>query len=113
MFFSSRHIQEMRDSLLAISTTEWLFLACGLILGAALWLVINRKVVRRAVSRLREKGIKRNPTAFCESAMGFAIFTLNGGILYLATLLPSFFLFSFAIAGLLIGGWIAMPADYN
>ena len=113
MFFSSRHIQEMRESLLAISTTEWLFLACGLILGAALWLVINRKVVRRAVFRLREKGTKPNPTAFCESAMGFTILALNGGLLYLATLLPSYFLFSFAVTGLLIGGWIAMPADSN
>lgn len=113
MFFSSRHIQEMRASLLAISTTEWLFLICGLILGGALWLAINRKIVRKAVSRLREKGTKSNPTAFCESAMGFAILTLNGGILYLATQLPSFFLFSFAVAGLLIGGWVAMPADSN
>jgi len=113
MFFSSRHIQEMRDSLLAISTPEWLFLACGLILGTGLWLAINRKIIRRAVSRLREKGTKPNPTAFCESAMGTAILVLNIGLLYLATTLPSYFLFSFAVTGLLIGGWIAMPADSN
>jgi len=113
MFFSSRHIQKMRDSLLSISTPEWLYLAGGLMLGVALWLAINRKIVHKAVAGLRAKGIKPNPTAFCESAMGFAIFTLNGGILYLATQLPSFFLFSFAVAGLLIGGWIAMPADSN
>ena len=113
MFFSSRHIQEMRDSLLAIATTEWLFLACGLILGAALWLAINRKIVRRAVSLLREKGVHSSPTAFCESAMGAAILVFNMGLLYLATVLPSYFLFSFAATGLLIGGWVAMPADSN
>jgi|GEM_PF-841773 len=113
MFFSSRHIQEMRDSLLAISTPEWLFLACGLILGAGLWLAINRKIVRGAVSLLREKGIKPNPITFYESAMGAAILVLNSGLLYLATTLPSYFLFSFAVAGLLIGGWVAMPADSN
>lgn len=99
MFFSSRHIQEMRDSLLAIAATEWLFLACGLVLGAGLWLVVNRKIVCGAVSFLKAKGTKPNPTAFCESAMGAAILVLNGGLLYLATLLPSYFLFSFAVAG--------------
>jgi len=113
MFFSSRHIQEMRDSLLAITATEWLFLACGLILGAGLWLVINRKIIRKAVSLLKDKGTRPNPTAFCESAMGAAILVLNIGLLYLATTLPSYFLFSFAVTGLLIGGWIAMPADNN
>lgn len=113
MFFSSRHIQDMRDSLLSISTPEWLFLACGLILGIGLWLVINHKIVRRAVYLLKEKGTKPSPTAICESAMGTAILVLNIGLLYLATTLPSYFLFSFAVTGLLIGGWIALPADSN
>ena len=50
-------------------------------------------------------------TALCESAMGFVILLLNGGLLYLATLLPNYFLFAFAITGLLVGTWITMPAD--
>lgn len=111
MFFSSQHIQEMRDSLLAISSGEWFFLACGLILGACLWLLINRKVVHKVVAALQTHGSKPGSTALCESTMGFAILLINGGLLYLATLLPSFFLFSFALTGLLIGTWITMPAD--
>jgi len=111
MFFSSRHIQQMRDSLLAISFGEWFFLACGLILGACLWLLINRKIVQKVVAALQVHGAKPDPTAFCESAMGFAILLINGGLLYLATLLPSYFLLSFAITGLLVGTWITMPAD--
>jgi hypothetical protein len=111
MFFSSRHIQEMRDSLLAISSTEWFFLVFGLILGAGLWLLINRRIVRRVITILKEKGARSNPVTFCESTMGFAILVLNGTLLYLATQLPSYFLFSFAVTGLFIGGWITMPAD--
>ncbi len=111
MFFSSRHIQEMRDSLMAISSGEWARLACGLILGIVLWLLINHKVVHRAVGALRTKGIRPNPTTLCESAMGLAILFINGGLLYLATLLPSYFLFSFSLTGLLIGTWITTPAD--
>ena len=113
MFFSSRHIQEMRDGLLAVAAAEWLFLAIGLILGASLWLAINRRIVRRLVSILREKGTQPNPITLCESALGAVILAANIGLLYLATTLPSYFLFSFALSGLLIGGWIAMPADSN
>ena len=111
MFLSSRHIREIRESLLAISSGEWFFLACGLILGACLWLLVNRKVVRNVVAALKEKGIKANSATFYESAMGFTILLLNGCLLYLATMIPSFFLFSFALTGLLIGTWITMPAD--
>ena len=111
MFFSSRHIQEMRDSLLAVTAGEWFFLACGLLLGACLWLLIKQRVVLRVIGFLKEKGTRPNPTALCESAMGFVILLLNGGLLYLATLLPNYFLFAFAITGLLVGTWITMPAD--
>ena len=101
----------MRDSLLAISSGKWLFLLVGLILGACLWLGVNRRVIRRAITLLKARGTRPNPTAFCESAMGFAILALNSGLLYLATQIPSYFLFSFALAGLLVGGWVALPAD--
>ena len=111
MFFSSRHIQEMRDSLLAITSGEWFFLSVGLILGAGLWLVINRKVVRKALAALEERGVRRNPATVCESVAGLTILALNGGLLYLATQLPSYFLFSFAVTGLLVGSWIAIPSD--
>jgi len=77
MFLSSRHIREIRESLLAISSGEWFFLACGLILGTCLWVLINRKVVRKAVAALKEKGIKANSATFYESAMGFTILLLN------------------------------------
>ncbi len=101
----------MRDSLLAISSGEWAILACGLILGARLWLLVNHNVVRKAAAVLKAKGARPNPIAFYESAMGFAILFLNGGLLYLESLLSSYFLFSFAVTGLLVGGWITLPAD--
>jgi len=102
----------MRDSLLAISSGEWLFLAGGLILGTCLWLVINRNVVRRVIALLKARGTPANPMAFYESVMGFAILAFNCGLLYIATLIPSYFLFSFALTGLLVGGWVALPADH-
>ena len=101
----------MRDSLLAISSGEWLFLAVGLVLGGCLWLVITRKVVSRVVTALKARGAGTNPASLCESALGVAILVLNGGLLYLATLIPSYFLFAFALTGILLGGWVTFPAD--
>ena len=101
----------MRNSLLAISSGEWLLLAGGLILGTCLWLFINRKIIHPVILSLEERGARPNPIAFCESAMGFVMLIVNGGLLYLATQLPDYFLFSFSLAGILLGGWVALPAD--
>ncbi len=111
MIFSSRHLGDMRGRLLAITPEQWLFLMLGLLAGACVWLMFNRRVVYRVVATLKDRSITDNVIALVEGAIGGLIFVINAGLVYAATLIASFFLFAFAAVGTLVGAWIAIPAD--
>ena len=113
MIYSSRHIIEMRSQLLSITEQQWLLLALGLIAGAIVWVLFNRRIVHRIVHRLKERTFKANAIMAVEGIIGATVFVVNAALVYLATLITSFFLFSFAVMGLLIGAWITIPADFE
>jgi len=110
MIFTS-DLMRLRESLLTVTTVEWLLLALGLILGVILWGMFKRKVVRKLVRRLADRGVRENRIALVEGAIGLSIMASNTALIYLCELCWNFFLFSFAVAGLLIGAWILIPAD--
>ena len=113
MIFSSRHILEMRGRLLAITSDQWLLLAMGMIAGCVVWVLFNLRIVHRIIGRLKERTFRANAIAAVEGLIGGAVFLVNAGLVYLATLLTSFFLFSFAVVGLLVGAWITIPASFE
>lgn len=113
MIYSSRHILEMRGRFLAITWEQWLLLAMGIIAGCTVWILFNRRVVHRIISRLKAKTFKVNAIAVVEGLIGGAVLLINAGLVYLATLVTSFFLFSFAVVGLLVGAWITIPASFE
>jgi hypothetical protein len=113
MIYSSRHILEMRGQLLAITPEQWLLMVMGMITGCAVWVLVNRRIVRRIIVRLRKRTFKANAIAAVEGLIGGTIFLANAGLVYLATLITSFFLFSFAVVGLLVGAWITIPASFE
>ena len=85
----------------------------GLIVGCIVWAFFNRKIVRRCVGRLKERMFRANTIAAVEGLIGGAGFLANAGLVYVATLISSFFLFSFAVVGLLVGAWITMPPSFE
>lgn len=113
MIYSSRHILEMRGRILAITSDQWLLLAMGMIAGWAVWVLFNRRIVHRIIGRLKERTLKANAIAAVEGLLGGTVFLINAGIVYLASLINSFFLFSFAVVGLLVGAWITIPASFE
>jgi hypothetical protein len=113
MIYSSRHIIEMRSQLLSITAQQWLLLALGLIVGAIVWVLFNRRVVLRIVGRLKARTFKANAIAVVEGVIGGTVILTNAALVYLATLITSFFLFSFAAVGLMIGAWITIPASFE
>ena len=112
MIFTSDLIR-IRESLLQVTTGDWLWLFLGLILGGTFWVIFNRKVVRKLVGRLKDIGLKENPIAIVEGAVGFAVMASNAVLLYLCNLCCNFFLFSFSLIGLLVGAWILIPTNFN
>ncbi|BBO70276.1 hypothetical protein DSCA_42060 [Desulfosarcina alkanivorans] len=113
MIYSSRDILAIRSRLLAITPEQWLLLTAGLLAGGAVWVIVNRRFVRRFICRLKEKTISANGIAAVEGVIGGTVFLVNAALVYLATLVTSFFLFSFAIAGLMVGAWITIPASFE
>ena len=113
MLYSTRHLQEMRSQFLSISLEQWTLLAFGLLVGGAVWALVNRRIVHRMVNALKERTLKANAIAAVESVIGGTIFLINAGLVYVATTIASFFLFAFAIPGLLIGAWITIPASFE
>lgn len=113
MIYSSRQILEIRSQISSITSEQWLLLTLGLIMGGAVWLYFNRQIVRRVVRRLSERSFTVNAIAAVEGLIGGSIFLVNAGLVYLATLIASFFLFSFALVGLLVGAWITIPASFE
>ena len=113
MIYSSRHILEMRGRFLAITPDQWLLLVMGMIAGCVVWVLFNRRIVHRIIGRLKKKTFKANAIAAVEGLIGGTVFLFNAGLVYLATLLTSFFLFSFAVVGLLVGAWITIPASFE
>ncbi len=113
MIFSSRHILEMRGRFLAITPEQWLLLAMGVIAGCTVWVIFNRRIVHRIIGRLKQRTFKANAIAAVEGLIGGTVFLVNAGLVYLATLMTSFFLFSFAVVGLLVGAWITIPASFE
>ena len=113
MIYSSRHILEMRGRLLAISPEQWLLLAMGMIAGCAVWVLFNRRIVQRVLDRLKARTFTVNTIAAVEGLIGGTVFLVNAGLVYLATMITSFFLFSFAVVGLLVGAWITIPASFE
>ena len=113
MIYSSRYILDMRGRLLAISPEQWLLLAMGMIAGCAVWVLFNRRIVQRILNRLKERTLKANTLAAVEGLIGGTVFLVNAGLVYLATLITNFFLFSFAVVGLLVGAWITIPASFE
>jgi hypothetical protein len=65
------------------------------------------------VGNLKQRTIKANAIAAVESAIGGTVFLTNAFLVYLSTLVASFFLFAFAVAGLLVGAWITIPASFE
>jgi hypothetical protein len=113
MIYSSRDILAMRSQLLAISAEQWLLLAVGLLVGGTVWVCFNRRIVGRLIGRLKERTVTGHAIAALEGVIGGTVFLVNAGLVYLATLIASFFLFSFAVAGLLVGAWITIPASFE
>jgi len=113
MIYSSRHILEMRGRLLAITSEQWLLLAMGMTAGCVVWVLFNRRIVHRIIARLKERSFKANAIAAVEGLIGGTVFLVNAGLVYLATLIASFFLFSFAVVGLLVSAWITIPASFE
>ncbi len=113
MIFSSRHILDMRTRLLAITPEQWLFLVIGLVAGGCVWLLFNRRIVQRIVTRLKARSVKDNFIALVEGTIGGIVFIANAALVYVATLIASFFLFAFAVVGTLVGAWIAIPASFE
>ena len=56
---------------------------------------------------------KDNAIALVEGAIGSVVFAANACLVYVATLIASFFLFAFAVVGTLVGVWIAIPASFE
>ena len=113
MIFSSRHILEMRGRLLAISPEQWLLLAMGMISGCAVCVLFNRRIVQHILDRLKARTFTVNTIAAVEGFIGATVFLVNAGLVYLATLITNFFLFSFAVVGLFVGAWITIPASFE
>lgn len=113
MIYSSRHILEIRGRLLAITPDQWLLLAMGMIAGFIVWVLFNRRIVNRIIVRLKRRTFRANAIAAVEGLIGGTVFLVNAGLVYLATLVTSFFLFSFAVVGLLVGAWITIPASFE
>ena len=113
MIFSSRHSLQMRQHLLSITSEQWLLLVMGMIVGCTVWALFNRKIVRRLVGSLQERTFRANTIAAVEGLLGGAVFLANASLVYLATLISNFFLFSFAVVGLLVGAWITIPASFE
>jgi hypothetical protein len=113
MIYSSRHIMEMRNRLLAIAPEQWLMLALGLLAGGLVWVCLNRRIVGRFLRRIGERTLKANTIAAVEGMIGGAVFLFNAVLVYLATIVASFFLFAFAVGGLLVGAWITLPASFE
>ena len=113
MLVSTRPLLNMRAAFLSVSTEQWLLLALGLLLGGAAWVFISRRLVGRAIRRLNERSIGSHANAVLEGFIGGVIFLVNAGLVYLATLMASFFLFAFSVAGLLVGAWITIPASFD
>ena len=74
-------------------------------------MLFNRRIVYRIVNHLRARSTTDNTVCLVESTLGGIVFAANAGLVYLATLVASFFLFAFALAGVLVGAWITIPAD--
>ena len=113
MIYSSRHILEMRKHFLSITQEQWVLLAMGLIAGCAVWVLFNKHIVHRVVGNLKQRTLKANAIAAVEGAIGGTVFLTNAFLVYLSTLVASFFLFAFAVAGLLVGAWITIPASFE
>lgn len=113
MIYSSRHILEMRQHFLSITSEQWVLLVLGLILGLSVWVLLNKRIVHRVVGHLKQRSLKANAIAVVEGAIGSTIFLTNALLVYLSTLVASFFLFAFAVAGLLVGAWITIPASFE
>lgn len=113
MIYSSRHLLDMRSRFLAISPEQWLLLALGMVAGCAVWILFNRRIVHRILSRLKAMTLKANAIAAVEGFIGGTVFLVNAGLVYVATLIANFFLFSFAVVGLLVGAWITIPANFE
>ena len=113
MIYSSCHILQMRQHLLSITSEQWLLLVRGMIVGCTVWALFNRKIVNLLVFRLKERTFGANTIAAVEGLIGGAVFLANASLVYLATLISSFFLFSFAVVGLLVGAWITIPPSFE
>ena len=113
MLFSSRHILDMRAQFLAIAPEQWLLLALGVVAGGCVWLLFNRRIVHRIVVKLKARSMTENVIALVEGCIGGIVFVTNAALVYVATLIASFFLFAFAIVGTLVGVWIAIPASFE
>lgn len=112
MIFTSDLIR-IRESLLQVTTGDWLWLFLGLILGGTFWVLFNLKVARKLVGRLEGIGLGQNLIAIVEGAVGFAVMASNAALLYFCNLCWNFFLFSFSLIGLLVGAWILIPANFD
>ena len=113
MIYSTRHLLDLRAKLLSISVEQWLMLAVGLLVGGAVWVFFNRRIVRRTLRRQHHKPIHAHAVAALEGIIGGGVFLFNTGLVYLSTLIASFFLFAFSVAGLLVGAWITIPASFD
>jgi hypothetical protein len=70
-------------------------------------------LVHKLVDRLRDTGLGVNRIAIVEGAVGFAVMASNAAILYFCNLNWNFFLFAFSLAGILVGVWILIPANFD
>ena len=113
MIYSSRDVLAMRSQLLSVTCEQWLLLAMGLVVGATVWVLFNRRILGRVLVRLKQRTFGANSLAAVEGFIGGTVFLFNAGLVYLATMIASFFLFSFAVAGLLVGAWITIPANFE
>jgi hypothetical protein len=91
MIYSSRNILEIRSRLQAITPEQWLFLALGLVTGACIWLLVNRRIIHRVVAGLRNRPMKNNAIALIEGCLGAIVFVTNAFLVYVSTLIASFF----------------------
>ena len=111
MLFRTSDLTRMREVWLNITPGDWLLVGVGFFMGIVVWYMFNRKVVRNLVQAFKSTGMSDNRIGLIKGVIGLLVMVPNVALIYLCELSWNFFLFAFALSGLLAGAWVLFPAD--